>query len=91
MRLCIFNIPLITQPEVIHGVRDHRDQAEKPVWQHYEAGRIHLFNSWHDHSFWNRGDRDRLVIIPYFNFPDVDLLKFLEKQVCAYSGPRLKS
>ena len=89
MRLCIFNIPLVTQSKVVHGVRDFRDPSAKPIWQHYEEGRIHLFNSWHDHMFWNRGDRDRLVIIPYFNFPDEDLLTFLAKQVDAYRGPRI--
>lgn len=87
MRLCIFNLPVQTSRSVVHSVRDFRDPNGTSHSANYEPGRLTLFNSWHDHDFWNNGQEDRIAIIPYFTFSDEDLLSFLDKQVGQYQGP----
>ncbi len=90
LRLCIFNIPLYTNNQCLHRVRDYKLKDDGPIYaEHYKEGKIYLFNSWHDHDFWNQGQTPRLTIIPYFNFPDEALLSFLEEQVNKYEGPRI--
>ena len=88
-RLCIFNMPLAGNSRCVHRVRDYREPAAKSHRSRYEPGRVYLFNSWHEHDFWNQGDSDRLVVIPYFNFGDRELLQFLCEQASRYTGPRL--
>lgn len=87
--LSIFILTLETNKKCIHSVRDYRKPASQPYRQHYPKGSVFLFNSWHEHEFWNHGEDDRVVIISYFNLADKDVLSFLEKQVAKYSGPKI--
>lgn len=87
LRLCILNIPIITNPDCAHGVRDYRDKSAEEHWDYYKPGRAYMFNSWHDHCFWNKGDEERQTIIPYFNFSDENLLEFLARRLDSYTGP----
>lgn len=89
LRLCIFNIPLITHERCIHSVRDHRDVNSRVYSQHYQKGQTYLFNSWHDHEFMNYSPIERITIIPYFNFTDEVLLNFIEDNLQRYNGPWL--
>lgn len=91
LRLAVVILTLETNDRCLHGVRDHRDKDSESHYSHYEAGTAYLFNSWHDHDFWNKGTSNRLTLISYLNFPDEALLKFLEGPVSRYSGPRLVS
>lgn len=89
LRLAVVIVTLETTESATHGVRDFRDKTSPEHRIHYGAGRAVLFNSWHDHDFWNHGASDRLAVISYFNFPDQDLLDFLKSSVADYTGPRL--
>lgn len=89
LRLAVVILPLESNDNCLHGVRDYRDDKSQVYSSHYKPGTAYLFNSWHDHDFWNKGNSNRLTLISYLNFPDNDLLKYLEGQVETYSGPRL--
>lgn len=89
LRLAVVILTLETNDRCLHGVRDFRDKNSLAYFTHYEVGKAYLFNSWHDHDFWNRGSSNRLTLISYLNFPDEVLLKYLEGPVSRYAGPRL--
>lgn len=89
LRLCIVHIPLHTSPVNLHSVRDYRSKEADVYSENYQVGQAYIFNSWHDHEFWNRSNQDRLTIISYFNFTDEALLRFLEPIVQSYAGPRI--
>lgn len=90
LRLAVVILTLETNEQCLHGVRDYRDKASKAYFAHYEPGTAYLFNSWHDHDFWNKGLDNRLCLICYLNFPDEVLLKYLEGPVSRYRGPRIE-
>lgn len=90
LRLAVIILTLETNSECMHGVRDYRDTKSQPQHLHYQPGTAYLFNSWHDHDFWNHGQSDRITLISYLNFPDNDFLDFLETSVNQYSGPRFE-
>ena len=90
LRLAVIILTLETNDESIHGVRDYREENGPTYFQKYKPGVAYLFNSWHNHDFWNRGKSNRLTLISYMNFPDENLLKFLESSVSQYTGPRLE-
>ena len=90
LRLAVVILTLETNAECLHGVRDYRDTNSQAHYLNYPAGTAYLFNSWHDHDFWNRGNANRITLISYLNFPDNDFLNFLEKSIGKYSGPRLE-
>lgn len=89
LRLAVVILTLETNPECYHGVRDYRSENSQKFFQRYESGTAYLFNAWHEHEFWNKGNSDRLTLISYLNFPDETLLKFLQPLVESYSGPKM--
>lgn len=90
LRLAVIILTLESNDQCLHGVRDYRNPRDKAFFSHYQPGQAYLFNSWHDHDFWNKGTTPRLTLISYLNFPDEGLLKFLAGPVSRYTGPRLE-
>jgi len=89
-RLAILHVPLESNPKAIHSVRSFEDKESRTYEEYYKVGKAYLFNSWHDHQFWNKGSHKRLTVISYFNFCDPDFLEFLRPLVSSYRGPRIK-
>ena len=86
LRLAVIILTLQSNNDCTHGVRDYRDPKSKAYYKHYEPGTPYLFNSWHDHEFWNHGQTDRLTLICYLNFPDQILLNYLSQNIKHYKG-----
>lgn len=88
----VLHIPLITNKDVWFGILPKHPGVfpdQKPIWQHYAAGQVWIFNSFFYHNVYNKGSIPRDHIMMYVPFNDPFLMPILKQAVSEYTGTRI--
>jgi hypothetical protein len=88
----VIHIPLLTNPAVhmaVSTTNPRFDDTARSHKQHYAAGEIWLFNSYHFHNVYNKGTTDRDHIMMYVELDDEFMFPILEKAIQEYNGVRI--
>lgn len=101
---CIIHIPIVTNPNVVHIVtkeihEDRRQMNDIDFYksdcryhiENFSAGKIWFFNSYHQHTYKNFSDVERIDVLIFNDIRENPTLeKIIKRAIKSYKGPFIK-